>query len=152
MSEKSPYYNKRKDIWRYYKVDYTDTYTEEMDTEGLDVLKWSMFDSPDKLGSGKMFMETAPVAILDRIFKIERLRGYIEMGYCSKSYADRIMLASESPHRLGMAIKFRCINKNSRFRFVKGLIQYGVERIHLHKESIYFDTDNYIRKPELLFF
>jgi hypothetical protein len=26
---------------------YTDTYTKEMDEEGLNILKWSMFDSPD---------------------------------------------------------------------------------------------------------
>ena len=32
---------------------YTDKYTKEMDEEGLKVLKWSMFDSPDSLGSGK---------------------------------------------------------------------------------------------------
>ena len=43
------YYQKRDDIWRYYKVDYTDKYTEEDDTEGLKVLKWSMFDSPEEL-------------------------------------------------------------------------------------------------------
>lgn len=152
MSEKSPYYNKRKDIWSYYSVDYTDSYTEEMDTEGLSVLKWSMFDSPDKLGSGKRFMETEPVAILDEIYKRERLRGFIEMGYCSKAYADKIMLPSNSAHRVGMAVKLRCINGNSRFRIVKGLIQYGIERIKLFDESIYFDTDNYIKKPELLFF
>ncbi len=142
-------YEKRKDIWRYYNVEYTSTYTEEMDCEGLSVLKWSMFDSPDKLGSGKMFMESAPVFILDKIMKTERLRGYIELGYTSKTYADKIKLASKSSHRLGLAVKFRCINANARFRFVRGLVQYGVERITLHKESIYFDTDNYIKKPEL---
>lgn len=147
---KKKYYKKRKDIWRYYKVDYTDTYTEEMDTEGLNVLKWSMFDSPDKLGSGKMFMEREPVVILDQIMKTERLRGFIELGYTSKMYADRIPLSSDNAHRLGKAIKFRCINGNSRFRFVRGLVQYGIQRIRIYKESIYFDTDNYIKKPELL--
>ena len=39
---------------------YTDTYTKEMDEEGLKILKWSMFDSPDSLGSGKRFMESDP--------------------------------------------------------------------------------------------
>ena len=47
---------------------YTDTYTKDMDEEGLTILKWSMFDSPDKLGSGKKFMESEPVWILDEVF------------------------------------------------------------------------------------
>jgi hypothetical protein len=146
------YYQKRDDIWRYYKVDYTDKYTEEDDTEGLKVLKWSMFDSPEELGSGKRFMESEPVFILDKIFDRERLRGFIELGYTSKPYADRMLLSTDNPHRLGKAVKFRCINKHHRFRLVRGLIQYGVERIHLFKDSIYFDTDNYIKKSELCFF
>ena len=145
-------YEKRKDIWKYYKVEYTSNYTEEMDTEGLKVLKWSMFDSPDKLGSGKMFMEDSPVFILDKIMKAQRLTGYIELAYTSKKYADSLRLGTNSAHRVGMAVKFRCINANARFRFVKALIQYGVQRIRLQKESVYFDTDNYINKPELRIF
>jgi len=142
-------YKKREDIWKYYSVDYTDSYTEEMDKEGLSVLKWSMFDSAGELGSGKRFMEDAPVFILDKIMKTERLRGYIELAYTSKRYADNLLLSTKSPHRLGKAVKFRCINNNQRFRFVRGLIQYGVQRIKLSKDSVYFDTDNYIQKAEL---
>ena len=138
--------------FRLHEVEYTDSYTEEMDTEGLKVLKWSMFDSPDKFGSGKMFMETEPVVILDRVFSEERLTGFIELGYTSKAYADRLRLNSDNSHRLGKAVKFRCINPTYRFRLVRGLIRYRIERIHLFKESIYFDTDNYIKKPEILFF
>ena len=146
------WYKKRNDIWKNYSVEYTDTYTEEIDTEGLSVLKWSMFDSPDKLGSGKMFMESEPVFILDKVYQEERVRGFIEVGYTSKPYADKLRLASDHPHRLGKAVKLRCTNKTKRFKIVKGLIQYGIQRIHLFDQSIYFDTDNYIRKPEILFF
>jgi len=145
-------YKKRSDIIKYRKVDYTSDYTEEMDSEGLKVLKWSYFDSPEALGSGKRFMESEPVFILDEVFRKERLNGFIEMGYTSKPYADRLKLASDNPHRLGKAIRFRCINKNQRMRIVKGLIQYGIERIHLHNDWIYFDTDNYIRNAELILF
>lgn len=147
------YYKKRKDLQMYqHQVEYTDDYTEEMDTEGLKCLRWSMFDSPDAFGSGKRFMENEPVVILDRVFKKERLRGFIEIGYTSKPYADKLRLHSDSSHRVGKAVKFRCINPSYRMRIVKGLILYGVDRIHLHKESIYFDTDSYLKKPELLFF
>ena len=145
-------YNDRDTAWRYYEVEYTSDYTEEDDTEGLKVLKWSMFDSPEKLGSGKMFMESAPVFILDKVMHSERLRGRIQLGYTSKTYADRIKLPTKSAHRLGLGVKFRCINPNARFRFVKGLVQYGVERIILYEDSIYFDTDNYINKPMLKMF
>ena len=130
---------------------YTDSYTKEMDEEGLKILKWSMFDSPDKLGSGKMFMESEPVWILDDVFRTERLKGYIHLGYTSKTYADKIGLGLESEHRIGKAIKFKCINPSHRFRFVRGLIQRGVERISLYDESIYFDTESYLKGSELKF-
>lgn len=152
MRSKYYKYKKRSDIWAYYSVDYTDSYTKEMDSEGLKVLKWSMFDSPDKLGSGKMFMESPPVFILDQVYKENRVKGFIEVGYLSKTVADKLRIPSDHPYRLGKGVKLRCKNKNVRMKIVKGLIQYGIERIHLYKESIYFDTDNYLKKPELLFF
>lgn len=40
-----------------------------LDIEGLDYLQWSMFDSPDEIGSGYKFMERQPVYILDKIVK-----------------------------------------------------------------------------------
>ena len=130
---------------------YTDTYTKEMDEEGLKILKWSMFDSPDSLGSGKRFMESEPVFILDEVFRRERLKGYIHLGYTSKTYADKIGLGLESEHRIGKAIKFKCINPAHRFRIVRGLIQYGVERITLYDESIYFDTEHKLKGGNLSF-
>ena len=134
-----------------HSVEYTNSYTEEMDCEGLKVLRWSMFDTPEKLGSGKMFMETEPVNILDNVFRDCRMVAYIELGYTSKPYADRLKLPAKSCHRFGTAVKFKCINSTKRFRFVRSLIQYGVQRIHLTNESIYFDTDHYIKKPEIIF-
>ena len=121
---------------------YTDKYTKEMDEEGLKVLKWSMFDSPDLLGSGKRFMESEPVWILDEVFRTERLKGYIHLGYTSKTYADKIGLGLESEHRIGKAVKFKCINPSHRLRFVRSLMQYGIERITIYDNSIYFDTEN----------
>lgn len=145
-------YKKNPRAFKNHSVDYTENYTEEMDCEGLKRLKWSMFDSPDKLGSGKMFMENDPVIILDNVFSDTMLTGYIELGYASKPYADKIALPSLSSHRVGKGVRFSCKNKERRMRLVSSLIQYGVNRIHLYPESIYFDTDNYIKKPELLFF
>ena len=151
MSRKRKY-KKNPNTFFTHSVEYNDSYTEEMDTEGLRYLKWSMFDSPDSLGSGKMFMETEPVVILDNVFHDTQLVGYIELGYTSKQYADKLALPSNNAHRVGKAVRFKCINKKYRFRLVRSLIQYGIERIHLYPKSIYFDTDNYLKDPELLFF
>jgi hypothetical protein len=123
-----------------------------MDKEGLTILKWSMFDSPDKLGSGKYFMESEPVFILDEVLRKERINAFIMIGYVSKSYADKTALPSNSSHRVGKAIKVRCINKIKRFKIIKGLIQYGIERIQVSNEFIYFDTDNYLKEPLFICF
>tara|TARA_R110000850_G_scaffold190158_2_gene316004 strand:- start:131 stop:574 length:444 start_codon:yes stop_codon:yes gene_type:complete len=128
-----------------HKVEFTDSYTKEMDSEGLSVLKWSMFDSPDKLGSGKAFMESEPVFILDEVLRKERINAFVLTGYVSKVYGDKIGIPSNSGYRVGKAIKVRCINKDKRFRIIKGLIQYGIERIQVSNEFIYFDTDSYLK-------
>lgn len=145
-------YKRKKYSSSLHTVEYTDSYTEEMDKEGLTILKWSMFDSPDKLGSGKYFMESEPVFILDEVLRKERINAFIMIGYVSKSYADKTALPSNSSHRVGKAIKVRCINKIKRFKIIKGLIQYGIERIQVSNEFIYFDTDNYLKEPLFICF
>ena len=146
------WYVKRKDLVIQHVVAYTDAYTEEIDTEGLKTLKWSMFDSPEKLGSGKNFMESEPVFILDKVLTVERISAFIILGYASKPYADKLPLPTNSSHRVGKAVKLKCENRNKRIRIVKGLIQYGIERIHISNDWIYFDTDSYLKKPELIVF
>ena len=145
-------HKRKENSFSLHSVDYTDSYTEEMDTEGLKVLKWSMFDSPDKLGSGKCFMESEPVFILDEVFRKERLSGFIMRGYVSKAYGDKVCVPENSGHRVGKSIKFRCINDIKRFKLVRGLIQYGIERIQISNEWVYFDTDNYLKEPLLICF
>ena len=145
-------YKRKKESLSLHKVEYTDTYTEEMDCEGLSILKWSMFDSPDKLGSGKYFMESEPVFILDEVLRKERINAFVMEGYVSKIYGDKIAIAENNSHRVGKAIKVRCINKIKRFKIIKGLIQYGIERIQVSNEFIYFDTDNYLKDPLFICF
>ena len=135
-----------------YSVEYTDTYTEEMDSEGLSVYKWSMFDSPCTLGSGKRFMESEPIFILDAICKTERIFGFILKGYVSKPLADKTKLPTNSGHRVGKSIKFKCCDKGIRLKFVRGLVQYGVTRIHIADDFIYFDTDSYLKKSEIVIY
>jgi len=92
-------------------------------------------------------MESEPVFILDEVFRKERLSGFILQGYVSKSYADKLAIPSNSGHRVGKSIKFRCINPSKRLKLIRGLIQYGIERIQVSDEFIYFDTDNYLKEP-----
>ena len=51
-------YKKKGDDFSLFRTEYDEFYTEDMDKEGLSVLKWSMFDSPDSEGSGYLFMES----------------------------------------------------------------------------------------------
>jgi len=145
-------YKRKKYSSSLHTVEYTDTYTEEMDSEGLTILKWSMFDSPETLGSGKMFMESEPVFILDEVLKKERINAFVMIGYVSKTYGDKLAVPTNSGHRVGKAVKVRCINKIKRFKIIKGLIQYGIERIQVSNEFIYFDTDNYLKEPTFICF
>ena len=121
-----------------------------MDSEGLKVYKWHEFDSPDNIGSGKIFMENEPVAILDAICRKERIRPKILLGYVSEKVGNKLKLSHDNPHRLGMGIKLEVLNKKKRMTLVKGLILYGVERIKLHNNWISFDTDSYLKDRELV--
>ena len=124
-------------------MDYTDTYTEEDDREGLSVLRWSMFDCPHLgLGSGKRYMERLPVVILDDICREERLKPNVLLGYVSKSYGDRHSLPIRDAHRVGLAVKIKTKCSRVRFKYMRSLIVRGVSRIKINREFIYFDVDD----------
>ena len=124
-------------------MDYTDTYTEEDDREGLSVLRWSMFDCPHLgLGSGKRYMERLPVMILDDVCREERLKPNVLLGYVSKSYADRHNLPTRDAHRVGLAVKIKTKCSRVRFKYMRSLIVRGVSRIRINREFIYFDVDD----------
>lgn len=117
--------------------------------EGLNYLTWDMFDSPDSPGSGYRFMEREPVLILDEITKKTRHTYNVERGYCSKNYADKLGLVSNNSHRVGKAIQLRVVGTKKRMELVSYLCLYGVKRIAVSRESLYFDTDD-LKKPEFM--
>jgi len=86
------------------------TKEEELDTEGLRVLRWSMFDSPDDKGSGYRFMEREPVIALDRAAHYHRYVPNILLGYTTPRVADQLRLVSDNPHRIGKAVRIRCVS------------------------------------------
>lgn len=115
---------------------------ELSDTEGLNYLRWSMFDSPDKSGSGKMFMDRPTVLILDEIVKKTRMILDIQLGYVSKAYADRKNMSKMDSHRVGKAVRLKCISPKKRIKIIYWLMIYGVKRVAVGKDYIYFDTDD----------
>ena len=112
------------------------------DTEGLEYLKWSQFDSPDKAGSGYTYMERLPVLVLDDIIREYRFILDIKLGYVSEAYANKISLPLLDSHRIGKAIKIRVLNPKKRLRLVSALLYRGITRIAVSIDTVYFDTDD----------
>lgn len=122
--------------------------SEERNCEGLTYLTWDMFDSPDEPGSGWKFMERDCVQLLDRVVFKTKMTLNIQLGYVSPKYARMKGMTTHDSHRIGKAIRIRCLNPKKRMRLVKALILEGVVRIALDRDLVYFDTDN--QKPEWL--
>ena len=117
------------------------TKEEEIDREGLKVLRWSMFDSPDTEGSGSRFMEREPVVALDRAAHYHKYIPNVILGYTSKAVADKLGLVSDNSHRIGKAIQIRCVGYKKRLKLVRSLMEQGVQRFAIGREVVYFDTD-----------
>ena len=110
--------------------------------EGLTFLTWDMFDSPDLPNSGYKFMEREPVLLLDRIVKRTRITLNIILGYTSKPYSDKLKLVRSNSHRVGKAVKIRCVGTKKRITLVQELVKEGVNRIGVSDNYVYFDTDD----------
>ena len=121
---------------------------EELDREGLRVLKWSMFDSPDTAGSGYRFMEREPVVALDRAAHRYEYRPNVILGYTSKTVADKMGLVSTDSHRIGKAIRIRCVGPKKRLMLIRSLMEQGIQRFAVDRETVYFDTDE-LKAPSI---
>jgi hypothetical protein len=117
------------------------TKEEQLDREGLRVLRWSMFDSPDAEGSGYRFMEREPVVALDRAAHMYEYVPNVILGYTSKSVADKLGLVDNNSHRIGKAIRIRCVGYKKRLKLIRSLMEQGVMRFAIAKDLVYFDTD-----------
>jgi len=119
-------------------------------TEGLNHLYWELFDSPDAEGSAYRFMEREPVLILDDIFsEFPNWHIRIDLAYTSQRYGDILGLPTSSPFRVGKAVKISALNPAKRIFIVKNLIIRGIDRIGVSDKYVYFDTENYLKKPAL---
>lgn len=117
------------------------TKEDDLDKDGLSVLRWSMFDSPDSKGSAYMFMEREPVIALDRAAKRHRYVPNVILGYTSNLVADSLGLVSSDSHRIGKAVRVRCIGHKKRLKLIRSLMEQGVQRFAIAKDFVYFDTD-----------
>ena len=124
------------------------TKEEELDREGLRVLRWSMFDSPDSEGSGYRFMEREPVIALDRAAHRYEYRPDVILGYTSKIVADKMGLVSIDSHRIGKAVRIRCVGPKKRLKLIRSLMEQGIQRFAIDRETIYFDTDE-LKAPSI---
>lgn len=122
------------------------TIEEELDREGLNVLRWSMFDSPDSEGSGYKYMEREPVVALDRAAHYYRFVPNIVLGYTSKVVADKMNLVSTDSHRVGKAVRIRCVGHKKRLKLIRSLMEQGVQRFAVSRDLVYFDTDD-LKEP-----
>ena len=103
---------------------------------------------PRPAGSGFKFMEREPVLILDKVVHKTKMILDIRLGYVSPHYARLRGLVSTDSHRIGKAVRLRVLSNKKRMNLVSALIQEGVTRIALDRETLYFDTDN--QKPDAL--
>jgi len=124
------------------------TKEEELDREGLRVLRWSMFDSPDSEGSGYRFMEREPVIALDRAAHRYEYRPDVILGYTSKIVADKMGLVSIDSHRIGKAVRIRCVGPKKRLKLIRSLMEQGIQRFAIDRETVYFDTDE-LKAPSI---
>jgi len=115
---------------------------QDNNTFGLKVLTWDMFDSPDTPGSGFRFMDRELVVLLDEICARNRMVIKVDLGCVSKVYADKIKLVSNDSHRAGKAVRLRCVGHKRRFNLIQQLILFGVARIAVNREVVYFDVDD----------
>jgi hypothetical protein len=106
-----------------------------------------MFDSPDTPGSGYKFMEREAVIAIDRAAHRYEYRPNIILGYTSKIVADKMRLASTDSHRVGHAVRIRCVGARKRLKLIRTLMEQGVTRFAIDREMVYFDTDP-LKPPE----
>ena len=109
------------------------TKEEELAREGLKIVRWSMFDSPDGKGSGYMFMEREPVVALDRAAYYHSYIPNVLLGYTSKRVADKLGLVSDDSHRIGRAIRIRCVGPKKRLKLIRSLMEQGVQRFAIDR-------------------
>ena len=124
------------------------TKEELQNCEGLTYLTWDMFDSPDSKGSGFRFMEREPVLILDAIVRKTQAVMNVELGYVSKVLADKMGLVSTDSHRVGKAVRLRCVGHKKRMTIIKSLIEFGVEmHVVVASKKIYPKTNQFQFRP-----
>ena len=51
-------------------------------------------------------------------------------------------MPSNSSHRVGHAVRVKCLNEKFRMQLIAYLMEQGVRRISFNSKEVYFDTDD----------
>ena len=86
-------------------------------------------------------MEREPVVALDRAAHYYTYIPNVTLGYTSKYVADKLGLVSDNAHRIGKAVRIRCVGPKKRLKLIRSLMEQGVQRFAVDRETVYFDTD-----------
>jgi hypothetical protein len=87
-------------------------------------------------------MEREPVVALDRAAHYYKFVPNVILGYTSKSVADNLRLVSDNAHRVGKAVRIRCVGSKKRLKLIRSLMEQGVQRFAVDRETVYFDTED----------
>lgn len=112
---------------------------------------YSEFDSPDKIGSGRMmnkeFMEKLDKARDIADARYPGLVFIITSGYRTEHYNDVVLIhrgykaSKTSAHKKGRAADILCTNDADRWAIVECLMQAGFNRIGIDDSFIHVDDD-----------
>lgn len=69
----------------------------------------------------------------------------IELGYTSPRYANDHRIVSTNPHRVGKAIKIKCLCPKKRHKLITHLVMKGATSFAVSEKWIYFDTDDLVK-------
>jgi len=121
-------------------------------TTGLTHLTWDMFNCTHtgQEESGMKFMERKPVLLLDKFVRKTGRTLTINLAYTSPFIANKYPLPSNSSHRVGFAVRLKCLNPKFRMQLIEFLLREGVRRISFNEKEVYFDTDP-LKAPMLMY-
>lgn len=83
-------------------------------------------------------------AFLDRLDEARNLAGVpfvITSGYRCPTH-NRAVGSTSDNHTKGIAADIRCVDSNTRYKIVSGLIKLGFSRIGLHKRFVHVDMND----------
>ena len=104
---------------------------------------YSEFDQPGLPGSGKEFMDTRLLMILDNMRHRSKFSYKITSGYRSPEYNSTLKNSSpDSSHCKGKAADIYAANSLQKFSIIEAALHFGIERIGVGANFVHIDIDD----------